>query len=139
MNRFFRLTPLWTLLAGLYGIIYVNHLYMNTRLWAFHPLFDLLLKFVALPTFFIAPIIAQLMLLNLHVSSAKKIKISRFLLAVFFTFYGLAFLKDIYTIITVTPFIKISVRFSLIHLLYIFVAFISYIAFFPILSKKGDE
>ena len=80
MLRFFRLTPLWTLLALAYTYIYISHLYTNPLFWTLLPIFDFFLKFCALPVICMAPIIAQLIVLGLKIAAPRLVSACRLLL-----------------------------------------------------------
>lgn len=130
MLRFFRLTPLWTLLALAYTYIYISHLYTNPLFWTLLPIFDFFLKFCALPVLCMAPIIAQLIVLDLKIAAPRLVSACRLFLVGLVLLYAISFLKDLYTTVILSSFIDMPVRLSPIHVLYFLAGPISYIALY---------
>lgn len=136
MSRLYRLTPLWTLLALAYLYLYSSYLYINPSLINVTALFDFILKFIALPVLLMAPTIAQLMLLKVPITSAKLIRISRFILVGLLILYGIALLRDVQHLATSGFFIPMPTRFSLGQALSLLAGPVIYTAFPPNLAQK---
>lgn len=136
MGRLYRLTPLWTLLALGYLYLYSSYLYMNPSLINVAALFDFILKFIALPVLLMAPTIAQLMLFKVPITSAKLIRISRFMLAGLLILYGIALMRDVQHLATSGSFIPMPTRFSFDQALSLLAGPVVYTAFPPNLAQK---